>query len=87
MTVIQEIIRAAIPDADDAYCEYVLWARTPFPFVNLTAKDIYLAAYRLQRAANQNKRLCEFCDRIADKDQYTCTKCREALALNRERPK
>lgn len=69
-----EIIRAAIPGADESLCDYVLWERTPYPFASLTAKDIYRAARRLQRAQDAGKRLCDLCDRVAVQG-YTCARC------------
>jgi len=39
-----EIIRKAIPNADDELCEFILWGRTPFPAGSITARDLYQAA-------------------------------------------
>ena len=79
MTKIQDVIRAAIPNADQAECEFILWERTSYPFGLLTAKDIYKAAYSFDRACKNHLRLCEYCDRIAQPDKYMCSKCEEAL--------
>ena len=70
-----QIIRAAIPDADAAICDHILWGRTPYPFTKLTARDIYKAAYRFKRASDHGKQLCDFCDNLALPDAWTCKTC------------
>jgi hypothetical protein len=80
-----QIVRAAIPGADDSLCEHILWGRTPFPCGEVWARDIYLAASRWRRAESRGVTLCEFCDRLANAGEYTCESCSAALARARER--
>jgi len=77
-----DCIRAAIPEASDALCDHIMWGRTPFPFAKLGAREFYKAASRYQRAASNNIRLCDFCDRLADHDRWTCAPCGAALGLS-----
>ena len=76
---IQEIIKNAIPGATDEICEFVLWARTPFPCGGITAKELYQSASRFKRATNNGLRLCDMCDRIAMPKRCVCRKCDDAL--------
>lgn len=78
---IQDVIRAAIPDADENLCEHVIWGRTPYPCRALSAKDIYRAAHRLKRATDAGRRLCDWCDRLAVQGSI-CNTCRSALRSN-----
>ena len=73
-----QIIRAAIPNASDETCEYVLWERTGYPFKRLTARDLYKAASRMKRAEDNGIVLCDFCDNKAN-ENYICDSCREVL--------
>lgn len=73
-----QIVRNAIPGADDATCEHVLWGRTCFPMGRVTARDIYRAASRLVRANRSGIVLCDFCDRPSV-DKWTCAECAKAL--------
>jgi hypothetical protein len=75
-----DCVRAAIPDASDELCHYIIWGRTPYPFIKLTARDFYKAASGWRRAFANKIQLCDFCDRPAV-DGWTCQPCREALAL------
>lgn len=77
-----DVVRAAIPEADESLCEYVIWGRTPYPCSPLTAKDVYRAAYRLKRATDSGKKLCDWCDRLATQGDL-CDKCRAALCSNK----
>ena len=72
---ISQIIKAAVPGASDSFCEYILWSRTPFPFITVSAKDIYKAAMGANRAIKNNIRLCDFCKNKAVDKGYTCQKC------------
>lgn len=76
-----DVIRAAMPDATDADCEFVLWERTPFPFERMTARKLYKAASGLVRAGKSGIVLCDLCSRKADFDRFTCKPC--AVALKR----
>lgn len=73
-----DVIRAAIPGADDDLCEHVLWSRTPFPIEAPDARSLYRAADRVQRAARSGRRLCDFCDRDAA-GRWCCDGCAAAL--------
>ena len=79
-----DIIRAAIPEADDGLCEHILWGRTPFPCGKVTARSIYQAASAYKRAANNNLNLCDFCHRVAIKNDL-CESCRTALTIMRSK--
>ena len=46
----EDVIKAAIPGADEFVCDHVLWGRTPFPMGKVTARSLYRAASRLRRA-------------------------------------
>jgi len=80
-----EIVRAAIPGADDSLCEHILWGRTPFPCGQVWARDIYRAASRWKRAEEQGNQLCELCDRLAAEGFILCDICNAALTRARER--
>ena len=77
--LINEIIRAAIPDASEATCDYILWGRTPFPMGKITAKSVYRAAARIRRCGAHGITLCAYCDNIAEKGKCECAKCDEVL--------
>jgi hypothetical protein len=74
-----DCVRAAIPDASDDLCNHIIWGRTPYPFMKLTARDFYKAASRWRRAAEHGIRLCDFCDRLAAGDSWTCNPCGDGL--------
>jgi len=71
-----QIIKGAIPDADDALCEYILWEKTSFPFGKLTAKILYKAASRVSRAHKNRIKLCDFCDNQTSGSDSVCRRCR-----------
>ena len=77
---IQQIIKAAIPDADETVCDWILWGRLPYPFAKLTAKDIYKAAHRFKRVDVKGKRLCDLCDKLVECDNWTCDTCKSSLS-------
>ena len=77
---IQQIIKAAIPDADETVCDLILWERLPYPFAKLTAKDIYKAAHRFKRVAAKGGRLCDFCEKLVERDNRTCDICKNSLS-------
>lgn len=81
---VRDVIRAAMPGATDEDCDFVIWARTPFPFSALTAQMIYKAASGWARASAKAVRLCDWCDNIAsdDKGGFLCDRCRAALTPN-----
>jgi hypothetical protein len=79
-TTAAEIIRAAVPEASDAFCDHVLWGRTPFPFWKVTARDLYRAASRVARAQRNGRVLCDQCDNQAAPGKYLCATCAQALA-------
>ncbi len=68
----EDIIKQAIPDADEALCEYILWGRTCFPAGTITAKSLYKAAARWRRANINFIQLCDFCDRPALAGEFEC---------------
>lgn len=76
---IVDVVQAAIPAADERIVSYVLWGRTPYPFVQPSARSIYKAASSLQRAATKGVRLCDWCHRVARPRRYTCAACAAAL--------
>ena len=81
---IRTIIRAAIPDATDEACEWILWERTPYPMGAIDARSVYKAASRMQRAANHKLRLCELCDRVAEPGKWICHRCEDFLTKARQ---
>lgn len=75
----EQVIKAAIPDADPGTVEHVLWGRTSFPMGQVTARDLYGAARRYARACRSGRKLCDFCDRLARSGQWECEMCAKAL--------
>lgn len=73
------IVKAAIPGADDALIDHIIWARTPYPFGEVTPRGLYKAASRFIRAHEHKLRLCEFCDRLVVTGGWTCKSCRDGL--------
>ena len=73
------IVRAAIPGADVTLTQFILWERTPFPCGRVTARDLYRAASRLQRAKAAGRYLCDFCDRVVERNRDLCQRCAKAL--------
>lgn len=74
-----DIVRRAIPDADHWLVEHIVWGRTPFPCGAITARSLYRAARRWQRAMDHGLRLCDLCDRVALPDEWWCQPCRDAI--------
>lgn len=74
-----DVIRNAIPEADDGLCDHILWDRTPFPCGPITPRSLYSAAHRWRRAAIKGKDLCEFCDKLATESDSLCNTCRYVL--------
>lgn len=75
-----QVIRKAIPDADDALCDHILWGRTPFPMGGITARGLYEAARRFQRAAVNGRRLCDWCNNLALTGEFMCVLCATAIS-------
>lgn len=73
-----QIIRAAIPDADDATVEHVIWGRSPWPFVRPAAQHLYKAASGFKRATDKGIRLCDHCEAPAAANDWECRKCYDA---------
>lgn len=76
---IQQVIRAAIPDATTEDCEWILWERTPYPCGGITARSIYKAASQFIRAVRNHLQLCEHCHNKVPEGKFTCDKCQRAL--------
>jgi hypothetical protein len=74
-----DVIRAAMPGADDATCEHVFWGMTPYPVGRVTAQSLYRAASRLRRAGANNRRFCDWCHNLAQPGRWTCKSCDAAL--------
>ena len=68
----EDIIKQAIPDADEQLCEHILWGRTCFPAGQITAKSLYKAAARWRRAWINRIRLCDYCDQPALAGEFEC---------------
>ena len=83
MTTVAEVVRAALPDANEELCDFILWCRTPFPAGAISAKSLYQAARRWGRAQDHNLRLCEMCDRLAEPGKDLCQNCDVALHIGR----
>lgn len=73
-----ELVKKAIPGANEAVVDYVLWNRTAFPFDG-SPKAIFKAADGYRRACLNGIQLCELCDRPAV-DGWNCEACNKALA-------
>jgi len=78
----RDIVRGAIPNADDATVEYVIWGRTPFPF-RVDVREIYRAASGYRRASARGAALCDHCHRIVPPNVWACEKCESALRSSR----
>lgn len=76
-----DIIKAAIPDADEKLCNFILWNRTPFPFA-LNPRQLYKSASGYFRAESNGRTLCDFCSNEAESGDYTCIACNNALKGN-----
>lgn len=79
MSLQLEIIRAAIPNATEELAEEILWGRTPFPIGRVSAKDLYKAASRFERAAKNEIALCDFCNNKVTGVYAVCDSCNKAL--------
>jgi hypothetical protein len=76
-----DIVRAAIPKADMDLTRLILWERTSFPCGRVTARELYRAASRFDRAARHGRVLCDFCDRIPMDGKRLCARCDQALRI------
>lgn len=74
-----QIIRAAIPGADEDTVDHVLWGRTPYPVGRITAKSLFKAASGFRRAAANGIHLCDHCHSMALPDRFECGPCGVAL--------
>ena len=77
-----EIVQKAIPGADDALCDHIVWGRTGFPSFWKSgdpAREIFEAARRFKRAEANGRRLCDHCDREVTDGNYCCPSCSGAL--------
>lgn len=81
--LLSDVIKAAIPEADESLCEYMLWERTPYPFGQVTAKSLYRAASRVKRARERKRTLCDFCDNEVTGEAHLCHRCETALSPNK----
>lgn len=75
-----QIIKAAIPNADESLIEHILWGRTPFPMGKVTERSLYKAASGYRRACANHIRLCDFCEHPAMPDKWACERCDKALS-------
>jgi hypothetical protein len=75
----EEVIRAAIPGADEPTVDHILWGRTPFPMGKITARSLYEAARRWDRACKSGRELCDFCDRPQVSGKFYCDRCAVAF--------
>lgn len=76
-----DVIKAAIPGADEVVCDHVLWGRTPFPMGKVTARSLYRAASRLRRATASKIQLCDFCDNRVLSGHFYCSRCCNSLSV------
>lgn len=76
-----QIVRAAMPMADDATIGHILWGRTAYPFCGPEdfARKLFKAASAWSRATAKRIRLCELCHRVARPGQWDCQHCHDAL--------
>lgn len=79
----EQIVQAAIPNADMQTVEHVLWGMTPFPMGEVTAQTIYRAASRFRRACANGIDLCDCCDNKVDPSyRFYCKPCGDVLSGN-----
>ena len=78
---IQQVIRAAIPDATTEDCEWILWERTPYPCGGITARSIYKAASQFIRAVRNHLQLCVECHNKVSEGRCLCDKCQKGLEI------
>ena len=81
-----DIVRAAIPSADEDLCAHIILGRTGFPSFWKTdnpAREIYQAARRFSRAEANGRQLCDHCDNEVVGEIYVCLPC--GIALGRVR--
>lgn len=78
MSILHKIVAAAMPEANEAMTNYILWNRTAFPSEDITPKQLYKATNSYGRAVANNRRLCLFCDNEVIGDS-TCGKCDEDI--------
>lgn len=74
-----DIVRAAIPGANDHLVDHIVWGRTSFPFGRVSARDLFKAAHRWRRSGAQGLTLCDFCDNLVAPSAWVCYRCRAAL--------
>jgi hypothetical protein len=85
------VVRAAIPQAQEELVNYILWERTPFPVGSVSARDLYRAANRWERARKNGLTLCPFCNNKMEPEKFHCVSCQkhfdeiEQLRLQEER--
>lgn len=84
MTTALAIVRAAIPDATPRIAQSILWERTCFPCGRVTARELYRAASRERRSFANGITLCDFCDRKAEPDRFTCRRCDRVFTRKEE---
>lgn len=75
---IEQVIRAAIPEAGTDLCDFILWNRTAYPCA-LTVRQLYLAAARHRRAELNNIELCDHCDNRREVGTFCCLACNKTL--------
>lgn len=78
------IVRAAIPGADEAVVDFILWGRTSYPFGTVDAKRLYLAACRFDRAGKSGIQLCDWCDNKVEEGNSCCVSCQAGLNKAKE---
>ena len=79
-----ELVKEYFPDVSDDVANDILWGRTGFPsfFVGDAEQhfrrqlgEFYAALWK-----HPDKRLCDFCNEPALKDDWNCKHCGDALA-------
>jgi hypothetical protein len=76
---LSEIVQKAIPGINDEMIDYIIFNRTPYPLTKPSAREVYRAATRWQRARVHGIMLCELCDNEARQGDWVCTKCDRML--------
>lgn len=81
-----DIAREIFPDYDEENLSAVVWGRTGFPsfwphcrFSVPTMMRIQLRAYKRALGRAGSRRLCDFCLRLAKRDQWLCRSCDDTL--------
>ena len=77
-----ELVKQYFPDADDEYCEYILWNKTGFPsfFIGDPVEHFGNQLERFRVALNIGMDVCESCGKITDNKDLICVSCKSGIS-------